>query len=644
MCRFAIAALLALMVWGSAAGSEQAFHVLAYHDVRDVVHGDYDPDQYAISTGNLIDQFTWLRLNEYTVISVDDLVAARRGERELPERSVLLTFDDGFRSIATHVVPLLELFEYPAVVSIVTDWIESDPGVKQAGRILTREDFLTWDEVRELAAHPLIELGSHSHDLHRGVIGNPQGNEQPAAVTAVFEDGHYESDEAFRERIHRDLAASVEIIEHETGFRPRVMTWPYGAFNETGKAIAADLGMPINLTLMMGAASVDNLDVISRHLVQSNPSVPELTWALMHPPWTQMVRAAQIDLDYVYDPDPVQQEENLGQLLDRIKALDISHVYLQAFADPDADGGAQEVYFPNRYLPMRADLFSRVSWQLQTRASVAVYAWMPILSFAGDGIDPEWRVLQSIDGELVTDADSEPRLSPFSAEARELINGIYADLARHTEFDGILFHDDGRLNHYEDASPAAMAAYRERFGDSFALSQLGNDPELRAEWAEFRSDAIIDLTHELAATVRHYRPMIRTARNMFATTLLEPDPELHLAQNYRDFLDAYDHIAVMAMPRFEGAENHERFYRNLAALASLEPEYRKKVIFELQTVDWRTNTLIDSRELRDTMRMIQSLGIRNLAYYPDDFVLGHPRLDELRQGISIADFPLEGVR
>ena len=138
--------------------------------------------------------------------------------------------------------------------------------------------------------------------------------------------------------------------------------------------------------------------------------------------------------------------------------------------------------------------------------------------------------------------------------------------------------------------------------------------------------------------------MIRTARNMFATTLLEPEPELNLAQNYGDFLDSYDHIAIMAMPRFEGYDDHGRFYRNLVALAAARPEYRNKVIFELQTVDWRTETPIDSGELRDTMRMLQSLGIRNLAYYPDNFIDGQPALEELKQGISLADFPLGASR
>ena len=56
-------------------------------------------------------------------------------------------------------------------------------------------------------------------------------------------------------------------------------------------------------------------------------------------------------------------------------------VYLQAYADPKGTGVAESVYFPNRHLPMRSDLFSRAAWQLNTRANVQVYAWMPVLAF-----------------------------------------------------------------------------------------------------------------------------------------------------------------------------------------------------------------------------------------------------------------------
>jgi biofilm PGA synthesis lipoprotein PgaB len=634
--RIVLLAALALLS-SSALAEDGRFDVLAYHDVRDTVAGDFDPDQYAVATATLIDHFTWLRLNGFTPVSVDDLIAAQRGVRPLPDKSVLLTFDDGRRSFYTHVFPLLKLFNYPAVANIVTSWIETDPGVVDGGRTLTRDDFLTWEQVREIAASGLVEIASHSHALHKGIRGNPQGNEEPAAVTLGYDGEHYESDAAYRARIAADLAQSVRLIEQHAGRAPRVIAWPFGAYNSAAREIAAEHGLRLGLTLSDGINHVDALGAMPRHLIEANAGVDDLGYALLNPPPAPLVRAAQVDLDYVYDPDPAQQEENLSLLLDRIKALEITHVFLQAFADPDADGGAQALYFPSERLPMRADLFNRAAWQLKTRADVLVYAWLPLLSYSGDGIDPAWRVQQRV-GSAPTDEGSEPRLSPFEPDAVAVIRDIYRDLARHASFDGVLFHDDGRFNALEDASPAAMRAYRARFGEDFSFAKLAADPALRAEWGAFRSEKLVALSQDLTEVVREYRPAAKTARNLFATAILAPDGHVELAQGYKEFLAAYDYVALMAMPALEDVPHAEPFYSDLARAVRAVGGF-DKTIFELQTIDWRTGERVPAPALRDTMRMLQALGVRNLAYYPDDFIEGHPALAPLREGISVAVYP-----
>ena len=121
------------------------------------------------------------------------------------------------------------------------------------------------------------------------------------------------------------------MIESETGVRPRVMTWPFGAHSEIGIEIAAELGMSATLTLTGGVNSVDDLGALSRHLIQANPEVGDLAWFVLRPETLPAVRAAHVDLDYVYSENPEQQEANLGRLLDRIKSLEITHVFLQAF-------------------------------------------------------------------------------------------------------------------------------------------------------------------------------------------------------------------------------------------------------------------------------------------------------------------------
>ncbi|MBT8078082.1 MAG: poly-beta-1,6-N-acetyl-D-glucosamine N-deacetylase PgaB [Gammaproteobacteria bacterium] len=617
-------------------GMEHSFHVIAYHDVRDDVAGDYDPDQFAVSTANLIDQFTWMRDNGFIPVSMDQILDARAGGKPLPDNAVLLTFDDGLRSVYTRVYPLLRLFEYPAVVSVVTSWIESDVTVVYADEKLRRDDFLTWAQIREMQESGLVEIASHTHDMHKGIRGNPQGNQQPAAQTRLFDGERYENEQEFLQRIDDDLRESVQIIRENTERVPRIITWPYGAYNELSASVARDVGLTINMTL--DPASVDQGDSVrlGRSLMIANPGLTYFSLEISSEPVRPIVRVAQVDLDYVYDPDPKRQNYNLGLLLDRIKALEISHVYLQAFVDTDADGGASAVYFPNRHLPVRADLFNHVAWQLKTRAQVAVYAWLPLLSYVGGPFDPEWRVLEFRDGEFAPDPDSEPRLTPFSADVRKHIAEIYEDLSIYAHFDGILFHDDGRLSDMEDYSEIALEHYREVLGVEISPELVASDQELNYRWAGLKAQKMREFSLDLVEVVKTYHPELKSVRNIFASALLDEWGTSFLAQDYDEYLESYDFVALMAMPSLEGADNEKRFYVDLVDQVSRREHGLDRTVFELQSYDWRKSRPIPGDELRETMRWLQSLGVRNLGYYPDDFITGKPDFDQLRRGISLA--------
>lgn len=620
-----------------ALASELPYRAIAYHDVRDNVSGDFDPDQSAVSTRHLIEQFTWLRDHGFHPVSIDQIHAARQGQQPLADKAVLLTFDDGLASVYTHVYPLLKLFDYPAVVSIVTSWIEMDGSVEYAGRQLGPEAFLTWKQILEMQGSGLVEIASHTHDLHKGIRGNPQGNLQPAAVTREHDGAGYESEDVYRRRVAADLALSVAAITAATAVPPRVITWPYGAYNDVVASIAAEQGMRISLTVDLHSASRGQVIRIGRDLVTANPTLRDFSAELMNDRRPAIIRVAQIDLDYVFDPDPLQQGRNLDSLLDRIKALEISHVFLQAFADDDADGGASALYFPNRHLPVRADLFNRVAWQLRTRANVKVFAWLPLLSFSGGSFDDDWRVLEHRGDVVATDPDGEPRLSPFNADARKLIAEIYEDLATHARFDGLLFHDDGRLNELEDFSEAALAYYRAELGRDISPAILRSDSELRRRWTELKAQTMVDFSLQLTARVRQSHPNIQSARNIFASALLDDAGTEYVAQDYDAFLRAYDYVALMAMPALEGATNDQRFYEQLVAAVQKRESGIDRTIFELQTMDWSRSRPIPGAELRSTMRWLQSLGVRHLGYYPDDFITGHPDFQQLRLGISLAE-------
>ena len=94
-----------------------SFVALSYHEARDDVR-DY-PDPYAVDTAALVRQFAWLRGNGYTPVSLDEIVAARKGGKPLPAKAVLLSFDDAYLSFYTRVYPLLREFRFPAVLAVV---------------------------------------------------------------------------------------------------------------------------------------------------------------------------------------------------------------------------------------------------------------------------------------------------------------------------------------------------------------------------------------------------------------------------------------------------------------------------------------------------------------------------------------------
>ena len=614
--------------------------VFAYHDVREDIKREYAADRYAMSAENLAMHFAWLRDNDYNVVSLDQVLDALSGRRALPPRAVLLTFDDGLASVYTTAYPLLKLFDYPALVSVVTAWIETEVEVVYENHLLSSRDFLTWEQMREMQDSGLIEIISHTHDMHRGGFGNPQLNEQPLAVTRLY-DGEYETSDEYMERVETDIATSASLIRENTGKAPRAIVWPYGQYNVDLRNLAAIHGMDISFSLDK-ANNLDGFDVLARELMVANPGIPRFIEMLTEPYSPEVLRAAQVDLDYVYDPDPEIQEANLGVLLDRIKSLGISHVFLQAFADPDGDGAADAVYFPNRHMPMRADLFNRVAWQLRTRCEVKVFAWMPMLGYSGPAVNPDWVLLQATEGgEDAADPNGEPRLSVFVPEARQFIKEIYADLSAYTHIEGIHFHDDGRMNEFEDANPAARAVYQEVFGPEFSIDMALEDPVLLWQWAEFKSAALIKFSLELQDVAEKYRPMLKTSRNLFASSLLDERGPVYLAQNFDEFLASYDYVTIMAMPLLEGAPSEGAFYTDLVNAVSERPDAFRRTVFQLQTVDWRDgHEPIASDALGAQMRNLQSQGVRNLAYYPDDFLQNHPRADQLMQGISLSDHPV----
>jgi biofilm PGA synthesis lipoprotein PgaB len=622
-------ALVSNLAWGA-----KDFKVLSFHDIVQEVSMTTEPDD--VTADNLINYFSWLQANGYNVISIQDVVNANNGGKPLPDKAIVLTFDDGYKSFYTYVLPLLKTFNYPATLAIVGSWLDvpENGTVFYAGKQVPRSKFLSLKELKEITNSGLVEIASHTYDLHHGILGNAEGNDMPALTTFEYNKttNQYESEEHYLNRIKMDLAKNNAWIKQHTGKPPRIIVWPYGRYNTAGQKIAKDLGMDIAITLDDGEnIELQATDSIRRIYLINNPRIDDFVANLReHPP--ELERVMHVDLDYVYDKDLVQQEKNLGSLIERVLASGVTTVYLQAFADDDATGVAKSLYFKNNYMPVKADIFGRVSWQLKTRAGVKVYAWMPLLAF-----NPGPEKLRNLD--VVQSSDGSKgigylRLSPFSERSRNFIKGIYTDLGRYANFEGILIHDDATLSDKEDASPPALQYYAKNWGLPANIQAITQNPAYNEKWYKAKTELLTQFSLEMKDAAEQYRKPISIARNYYAEVALNPQSEEWFAQSIPNGLQNYNWVALMAMPYMEKAKNPSQWLNNLVDVTQTHPQASQKLLYELQAKDWRTNKPIPTHELNSWMRSMRIKGIHNFGYYPDDQFTNSPNMEILKKELS----------
>lgn len=408
---------------GAIAG--QSYLVLCYHSIP----ARYNGDTNAISAPNLAEQLAWLEQAGYTAISSDDVEAAKNGHKLLPVRSFMVTVDDGYEDFYINAFPLLKLHHVPAVVGLVGRWIEEREPVDQktsTDRFFAKQKFVSWDQVNEMVASGLVEIASHSYDLHHGVLANPQQNTEPAAVTLIYDVAakSYETTEQRRLRVRADLQKNSALIRQHTGKAPRIMVWPYGATDAIAAEEAARAGMPINFTLSDGLASVGNSQAVPRTLVGEEVILSTFSYTVQYGHTVNgadPLRAIRINLDRIYDPDPVIENTKLGRLIEQVARLGINAVLVQPYVTPAPGGAIEQVYFPNTVLPVRGDLLNRVAWQLRSRLRVEVF----ILIDASN-------IGHTDRGELV-------RLNFTHPPERDLLLTLYSDLGAHTASQGLVF-------------------------------------------------------------------------------------------------------------------------------------------------------------------------------------------------------------
>lgn len=192
-----VGVLFIIIIFGWLAWPVNAVPILAYHQV-----GDID-DLYSIPASQFEEQLAYLASNGYHTISLEDLFNFYDGQGKLPDKPVIITFDDGYEDNYLTALPILEKYNMSATVFIVPN-------------LIATPDYLSWQQVTKMQRRH-IEIGSHTMS-------------------------HIAMDEISEEQQWREASESKRILEQHVGKTIRFFAYPFGQFTTTTERILQAAG------------------------------------------------------------------------------------------------------------------------------------------------------------------------------------------------------------------------------------------------------------------------------------------------------------------------------------------------------------------------------------------------------------------
>lgn len=181
--------------------------VIQYHHVDTVT-----PAATSISPDVFAEHMTYLADNGFAVWPLPRLLHSLKSGEVLPDKVIAITFDDGYKSVYTHAVPLLHKHHFPFSVFINT-------------KLVGRSGYMSWGELSEL-----VRQGN--------TVANHTAS-HPHLVRLLDK----ESESHWHARITQEMTEAEKVLRNKLGQTPGLLAYPYGEYDQRVEAIARELGL-----------------------------------------------------------------------------------------------------------------------------------------------------------------------------------------------------------------------------------------------------------------------------------------------------------------------------------------------------------------------------------------------------------------
>ena len=220
--------------------------VLCYHRFE-----DRPKDSLAIKPEEFEQQMQALKENNFVVIKMQDFLAGRRGEKEIPEKSCVISIDDGYRSGYEVAWPILKKHGYPFTMFIYTNYVKGQPNAGGQS--------LSWEELAEMRD---AGVDIQSHTISHTNLRLKKGKYQQTFTT-------------YEDWLRHELVDSKKMLEQQLGISVKCLAYPYGNHSDEIRKIVAEAGYEAAFTVYgQRITYASHADQLGRYAIEStNPKV-----------------------------------------------------------------------------------------------------------------------------------------------------------------------------------------------------------------------------------------------------------------------------------------------------------------------------------------------------------------------------------
>ena len=233
--------------------------IIMYHSLLEKKTSEWNIFPHAFEQ-----DLAYLAEHGYTTVGISELIDYVYHGAPLPEKPIVLTFDDGYYNNYSQGMPLLEKYDMKMVLAVIGT--SSDHWTDHAGEIDERYGHLTWPQISQMAATGRVELANHTNNLHKNE-GGRKG--------CRMKDG--EDEAAYRDLITQDLQALQDRIEQMGIARPQCFVYPFGAHCGKADEVLVELGFKATLSCASGINHLKVGDTDSLWRMKRNNRTPDVS-------------------------------------------------------------------------------------------------------------------------------------------------------------------------------------------------------------------------------------------------------------------------------------------------------------------------------------------------------------------------------